>query len=223
MKYGKVTFGKAEAIINVLGGYEGVANLLSGKTMVVEKTKMFKKLPLTIDVSDGSELQIIKTGIATIASDGKKIFSDINDCIKKTDYDGKGGNSNIEYFDDINNVSCAKPEMKIAVYELVRKTHLHEPLTKILSHIISAAGGDLEKISLNIDQVEHIILHNKEFITEVQEGKNIFLIESDYKIFPVSFGPQPGGYGKIFDTHVENFGDLSCYSCAVRIFVPQIT
>lgn len=42
MKYGELTLGQVEAIVNKMGGMEGVKRFLSGKTVVKEEDRQFK-------------------------------------------------------------------------------------------------------------------------------------------------------------------------------------
>lgn len=46
MKYGEITFGQMEAIVNKLGGTEGVKRFLSGETVVKQTFKVWKTIKL---------------------------------------------------------------------------------------------------------------------------------------------------------------------------------
>jgi len=221
MKYSKLNLGKIEALVNKLGGEEGLKEFLSGKTEVVKKPVMFKKLPEIISISEKAELKIIKSDIKCPASDGKKLFSELDDSIKKTGYDGRGGDPEIKYWSDLNKISYSKKSAKLVTYEF-SQNGIHDVSIDIMfHHLFSLVNGDLKKISLNADQVEHIVLNNQKFITEIGHNPSIFFIEADYFILPVSINPIPGGMGKRFETSIYSLGDMSSYR-RVRFFVPQI-
>jgi hypothetical protein len=219
MKYSKLNLGQIEAIVNKLGGYNGLQDFLSGKTEIIKKPEMVRKLPFIISLSEKSELKIIKSDIPFPASDGKILFSQIDACIKKTGYDGKGREPEIDYYSELNKQSYGKEGGNVAAYEFKQNGIDSTSLSTIFYKLFSLVDGDLSKISLNIDQMEHIVLNNKSFITEIAHWPNIFFVKADHKIFPVSIVPQPGGYGEVFDTHVHHFGEMSCYRRA-RFFVP---
>ena len=42
MKYGELTLGQVEAVVNKLGGMEGVKRFLSGETLIKEAEREFK-------------------------------------------------------------------------------------------------------------------------------------------------------------------------------------
>jgi hypothetical protein len=221
MKYREFTIGQIEAIFNKLGEEAGVLKFLAGETEVVKKPVMIKKLPTIITINEKSELKIIKSDIPCISSSGKKLFSEIDECIKKTTYDGMGGDPEISHWSELNRPSNPKPKAKIAVYESFKKDDGHFPLSKMFHCLSSIVDGDIRKLSLNADQLEYVVMNNKQFITEIGYNPNIFFIEADFKILPVSINPRPGGFGKKFETGVYLFGDMDSYQ-AVRFFVPQI-
>ena len=176
-------------------------------------------IPLIITLTEKAEMKIIKSDILCPASDGNKFFSEIDACIKKTGYDGSGGEPEIKYFSDLNKKSCRKEESFLSVYEFKQKGVEHVSLSKMFYKLFSLVDGDLRKMSLNIDQMEHVILSNKSFISEINHWPSIFFIEADFKIFPVSIRPQPGGYGELFETKIHHFGEMACYQ-RVRFFMP---
>lgn len=59
MKYGKVSFGHAEAVFNKLGGEQGIADFLSGRTQVVKSNNNISTL-MNIEVGLYDYVELIK-------------------------------------------------------------------------------------------------------------------------------------------------------------------
>lgn len=167
MKYGKVTLGQIEAVLNKLGGEEGVQRFLAGETVVKLAERVSNILRL---LSGGETITIGKC-------DGAQTLAHANDVFKSgIDPDFKNWN--------LDKYGNATEETAVAVHELVQDA--------IFAQMFGSLGNDLDKLCMTQHQIKTFCEQHSSWLC-TDGYATFFLFKENYEFFVACVCVGPDG------------------------------
>ena len=195
MKYGKFTLGQIEAVLNKLGGEEGVQRFLSGE-LVVKLAEMVSNI---LRLLSGSAVIIIAScdGTKTLAQAKKTFPSGIDFDFKNWKLDKQG---------------LATEETSVQVYELAKDASF--------AQMFGSQGADLDKLCLTQHQIKTFCEEYPNWLRTDGHG-TFFLFKEDEQFFVARVNVDSDG----LYVFVNQFGDGYAWGAdyALRVVVPQLT
>lgn len=195
MKYGKFTLGQIEAVLNKLGGEEGVQRFLSGELVV----KLAEGISNILRLLSASETIPIApcTGLETLAQAKKTFPSGIDSDFKNWKLD----------------VSAeATEETQVQVHEMVKDA--------TFAQMFGSLGNDLDKLCMTQHQIKTFCEQHSTWLRT--EGYGTFFL---FKVEDQFFVAYVNVYSDGLYVRVRRFGDDRVWSAEYqhRLVSPQLT
>lgn len=195
MKYGKFTLGQIEAVLNKLGGEEGVQRFLSGELVV----KLAEKVSSILRLLSGSEtITIGKYDSVQILAQAKDVFK-------------PGIDSDFKNW-KLDNAGRATEETAVAVHELVQDA--------TFAKMFGSLGIDLNKLCLTQHQIR-VFCENHSKWLRTDGYATLFLFKENEEFFVARVYVLSCG----LSVYVFRFGRDRVWDAAYqhRVVVPQLT
>lgn len=198
MKYGTLNLGQIEAVVNKLGGMEGVQRFLAGETQIVVGEVKAKPTSGILNlISSGQPITIAPCdGTATLAQ-AADLFTDYLD----DDF--------VSYGTDVP--SAATPETAVEVYELVKDARLDQ--------MFPSVSADLDRLCLTQHQIKEFVLDHQTWL-HPEGWATFFLFKVGDKFFVAGVYRHADG----LEAHVSRFSHDYVWraECRFRVVLPQL-
>jgi hypothetical protein len=176
MKYARLDLGTIEAIVNKLGGLEGVERFLRGELMVESaKPDQFLKL-----LSGGENLTIDALNGEDILAEARDVFAWIDNDFRNWGADEPGE---------------ATEEAAVEVHELIKDG--------MFSQFFSSACNDLDKLCFMQAQIKNFCVKHRSWL-RTDGYATFFLFKSKGKYFVARVGFDVGGQLKVYVPQFDN-------------------